>query len=375
MPAQTIIKLKIRRGTNAQRKLVVLEQGELGYATDTGRTFVGDGVTLGGRPVGSVVHNPVSSLLGRTQVAGAVTGDIVAERSLMFQLTGSDYSVANNWINIGTKVDGTTVRYVVGSDLVNRLTVGDASLGWEKFSGNIIKLNGGLEVTGGLSVNVDNVTTQLLNNKVVVKGITENTIASTAFGPSISGGGGTKINVNFDPSYFSYNLSQQLSLSAIPPGSVKINSIDTSIIGDGLVISGGVLKAQLENVDYTDIDEDSGVISLKQKHSDNVMTHFENVNYNTKGIITSKSSMFGFILSASNSGTGAGYNGTLDQNAYTNQQVFSALYTDITTNGYSSAVNLSSAGFIVINSASSGDIAIPIFRFSGIVSLTGGPIT
>lgn len=366
MPAQTIIKLKIRRGTNTQRKLVVLEQGELGYATDTGRTFVGDGATLGGRPVGSVVHNPVSSLLGRTQVAGAVAGDIVAERSLMFMLTGSDYSVANNWINIGTKVDGTTLRYVVGADLVNRITVSDAGLGWEKFNGNIIKVNGGLEVTGGLSVNVDNITTQLSNNKVVVKGITENTIASTAFGPSISGGGGAKINVNFDPLYFKYNSSQQLSLSAIPAGSVKINSIDNTIIGNGLVISGGLLKTQLESVDYTSIDEDSGVISLKQQHSNNVMTRFENVNYNTKGIITSKSPMFGFILSASNTGTGAGYNGTIGQNTYTNQQVFSALYTDITTAGVSSMVSLSSAGFIVVNSASSGNIAIPIFRFSAI---------
>jgi len=238
MPDQTIVKLKIRRGTNAQRKLVVLEQGELGYTTDTSRAFVGDGVTLGGKPIGSVVHNPVSSLFGRTQVAGAVAGDIVAERSLMFQLTGSDYSVANNWINIGTKVDGTTVKYVVGADLVNRLTVGDASLSYTKFSGDIIKSNGGLDVTSGLSVNVDNITTQLSNNKVVVKGITENTIASTAFGPSISGGSGTKINVNFDPSYFNYNLSQQLSLSAIPAGSVKIDSIDPTIIGNGLVISG-----------------------------------------------------------------------------------------------------------------------------------------
>lgn len=375
MPDQTIVKLKIRRGTNAQRKLVVLEQGELGYTTDTGRTFVGDGVTLGGKPAGSVVHTPVSSLFGRTQVAGAVAGDIVAERSLMFQLTGSDYSVANNWINIGTKVDGTTVKYVVGADLVNRLTVGDASLSYTKFSGDIIKSNGGLDVTGGLSVNVDNITTQLSNNKVVVKGITENTIASTAFGPSISGGGGAKINVNFDPTYFNYNLSQQLSLSAIPAGSVKINSIDPTIIGSGLVISGGLLKAQLQSVDNTDIDVNAGVITLKQKHNNNVVTRFENVNYNTKGVITGRSSMIGFILSASNAGTGAGYNGTLDQNTYSNQQVFSAIYTDITTNGYSSMVKLSSAGFIVINSGSEGDIAIPIFRFSEFANLSGGPIS
>ena len=48
----TIVKLKVRRGTDAQRKTIVLDQGEVGYTLDTKRLFVGDGSKLGGNVVG-----------------------------------------------------------------------------------------------------------------------------------------------------------------------------------------------------------------------------------------------------------------------------------------------------------------------------------
>ena len=37
MPDIEIVKLKLRRGTDAQRQTVKLEQGELGYTTDAKR--------------------------------------------------------------------------------------------------------------------------------------------------------------------------------------------------------------------------------------------------------------------------------------------------------------------------------------------------
>ena len=48
MPDIKIVKIKLRRGSEIQRKLVTLDQGELGYVTDTKRVFVGDGSTVGG---------------------------------------------------------------------------------------------------------------------------------------------------------------------------------------------------------------------------------------------------------------------------------------------------------------------------------------
>ena len=43
--------LRIRRGTNAQRTGGILDQGEIGYTTDTKKLYIGDGVTYGGTNV------------------------------------------------------------------------------------------------------------------------------------------------------------------------------------------------------------------------------------------------------------------------------------------------------------------------------------
>ena len=54
MPDIEIVKLKLRRGTDAQRQAVTLEQGELGYTTDAKRVWVGDGFTVGGNNISNI---------------------------------------------------------------------------------------------------------------------------------------------------------------------------------------------------------------------------------------------------------------------------------------------------------------------------------
>jgi hypothetical protein len=44
----SIVKIKVRRGTDAERRQVTLDQGELGFTTDYQRFFIGDGATVGG---------------------------------------------------------------------------------------------------------------------------------------------------------------------------------------------------------------------------------------------------------------------------------------------------------------------------------------
>lgn len=46
-----IVKFLIRRGTDAERQQVVFETGELVYATDTKRIYIGDNESLGGNPI------------------------------------------------------------------------------------------------------------------------------------------------------------------------------------------------------------------------------------------------------------------------------------------------------------------------------------
>lgn len=48
--------LQLRRGTDAERKLVTFAAGELIYTTDTKKVFVGDGTTQGGKFVGGLAE-------------------------------------------------------------------------------------------------------------------------------------------------------------------------------------------------------------------------------------------------------------------------------------------------------------------------------
>ena len=57
----TIVKLKVRRGSDAQRQEIVLDQGEVGYTLDSKRLFVGDGATYGGTVAGNKNVGPFAA--------------------------------------------------------------------------------------------------------------------------------------------------------------------------------------------------------------------------------------------------------------------------------------------------------------------------
>jgi hypothetical protein len=73
--SDTVIKLIIRRGTDADRQNVIFYSGELGYTLDTKRVFVGDGITQGGNIVGNINFGIIQ---GKEIYAGvAYPGDIL----------------------------------------------------------------------------------------------------------------------------------------------------------------------------------------------------------------------------------------------------------------------------------------------------------
>jgi hypothetical protein len=85
----SVVKLKVRRGTDVERNLITLDEGEIGYTTDTKRLFVGDGSTVGGVAAGSKY---VTAMAGITAgPLGVQTGDLVFDSttSLFFVLTGN----------------------------------------------------------------------------------------------------------------------------------------------------------------------------------------------------------------------------------------------------------------------------------------------
>ena len=66
-------RIKIRRGTDAQRKLVIFEEGEPVFIRDTKRVYVGDNETQGGVLVSN--KNIVTSEI--IKPAEAIAGDII----------------------------------------------------------------------------------------------------------------------------------------------------------------------------------------------------------------------------------------------------------------------------------------------------------
>jgi len=352
MPDVTIIKLKIRRGTNAQRKNIILEQGELGYTIDTKRVYIGDGVLSGGRPVGSVNHLPVQNG-GRVNV-NAEPGDIVFDSSIIYQLTGADATVLNNWIPITSLISN----------------IADNSIGGTKFAPSAAFSQGGLVATqqDGLSANVDNSTIIITDNTLRVGSINENNISSSTFGNGIIGGNSQKVSVDADPSSFGFT-SGVLSLTSLPPSIVNFDSIDSDIVGGGLVYN--TVEEQVEgiihSVDTNNLFIDSNKVLKFTEVTTGGESVFESLVFNQFGQITQTEPLIQDALSG-NETSNPYFNGFINQTELTNQTVYNV--EEFTVDEFGDDITLSkqltSAGFITVNMGLDAPVAIPIFRITSV---------
>jgi hypothetical protein len=103
--------IKIRRGLDADRLTVLLEEGEVAYTTDTKKFYIGDGSTLGGNRIGS---DPATwgfitgTLSAQTDLQTALNNKIPSTRSLTINGTTQDLS-ADRTFTIATGLTvGTT---------------------------------------------------------------------------------------------------------------------------------------------------------------------------------------------------------------------------------------------------------------------------
>ena len=99
--------IKVKRGPEADRKVVTFGDGELAYSTDIKRMFVGDG-GLGGNPVGTKVH------ITSATPAYALSGDLLvkssANASMLYVLTGSNYSNLSAYVLLADSNVDTVVQ-------------------------------------------------------------------------------------------------------------------------------------------------------------------------------------------------------------------------------------------------------------------------
>lgn len=366
MPDIQLIKLTIRRGTDQQRQSVVLEQGELGFTTDHKRLWIGDGVLSGGHIIGAKIHTPITS--GKTSLTTATKGDVVYENSLLFQLTGSNYSLSADWGNISTKPD---LSYIQLDDN-NKLTLVENSIDNNKFAPSAAYNAGGIKATTsyGLSVITDNTTIEISDNAVQIKdnGVNENKIISSALNKGLLGGSGTVIEVDADPTYFGF-IGTTLTLSAIPPKSVTFTTINPDIIGDGLIYDGGsnTIAAYISGINAT-LDNTSGVIGLATVGTGET-SNWAQITKDQYGRVTNiVSSLVSALTCNTTSDVVSAFNGFPNQVVDGNPGLTLTIFDCTSTNGTAfETVSLSSAGFIVIPGATTQDglpvgrIAIPVF--------------
>jgi Major tropism determinant N-terminal domain len=160
MASVSIIKLKIRRGTNAERQQIILDNGELGYTTDydSRRVFVGDGVTYGGISVGAKLF--YADVTNFSTYRNCLVGDIIYDST-----TSSLYSVSS--INTSSAIPDFGFSKLVKSAVTDD---------------TYIQYNGLGQLT-------------IMNNSV-----DQSKIKTTCFNQTLSGGNGLTIGVNYDNS-------------------------------------------------------------------------------------------------------------------------------------------------------------------------------
>lgn len=177
----SVIKLKVRRGTDSDRKLITLDNGELGFVTDSAsrRLFVGDGVKRGGYPAGSKFYYD-SNITNGAGLNTAQVGDLIYSKHnfQLYALTGTDvdgfpaYDSQFSYAPLSPRVDNQTIQYLGGTTLnvrydnvkiklvSNTLTVDETSLDITKiYLGNLPTSNPGsgklwIDTTAGNTLKV-----------------------------------------------------------------------------------------------------------------------------------------------------------------------------------------------------------------------------
>ena len=223
----TIVKLKVRRGSDAQRKTIVLDQGEVGYTLDTQRLFVGDGTTYGGRVIGSRSVGPFTSIasLGPAQSPGLQRGDIGYADSKLYMLTATNHVYTDDlsgFAYIGNVPDDSLIQF----DGSNKLTVtkNPGALNASHFSSSFF--GEGLLSSGDIlqpDLNADYLElSSYADNppKITPKrnSITQREIAAGAFGTAggpIIGGDNQTITLNVNDTQFQIAANGQLEFTSL----------------------------------------------------------------------------------------------------------------------------------------------------------------
>jgi hypothetical protein len=307
----SIVKLKVRRGSDAQRETIVLDQGEIGYTLDTRRLFVGDGSTFGGQSVSNKNIGPFSnnSSLGPDSSPGLQVGDIGYADSRLYMLTSTNYNDSlSGYSYIGNVPDGTLVKFDANNKLTLNTSQFDSTFFKSEFFGS-----GLLSSTGGIvEVNLNSTYFELSNSKIspVAASITEREIATTALSSGLVGGNNTPLKLKINHDQFEFDVDNNLTFKGVGNTEISAESwagtAGTNLVNSGLEIDPITrkLKANIRSVNVSNFTLTDGQLnSAGADASDAQAIEFPRIT-TTGGLVKSiTTSIFDVVTGLALSGT------------------------------------------------------------------------
>jgi len=224
----TLLKLLVRRGMNADREKIVLSEGELGYTTDTKRLYIGDGQTLGGLVVGG------SKFLGSANVvttfAGATPGDLAfsLDTDKLYSFKGGTYTDINNWDVVGGVYEPGNSTISINS--LNNVTVGTISasnITRDIVSNGNIVLNNTNRISLSNDIQIDSIRGLGSSYLSLPSNLRINSVSYEMPGPGIADGSYLRSDnqgkltwtpyIDVDSTYFVYNTAGIIPVGSIMP--------------------------------------------------------------------------------------------------------------------------------------------------------------
>jgi len=154
----SLLRLLVRRGTNADRLGAVLSQGELGYTIDTKKLYVGDGTTLGGILIGNVFAGSRNNV---TELTNVSSGDQAfdSDNKILYRFISGDSTNIANWEVIGGvySADNTTITQSNNTFAVGIISASNID---SQITGNSLTFSN--SVTGKIALN-----TQIINTNAI----------------------------------------------------------------------------------------------------------------------------------------------------------------------------------------------------------------
>jgi hypothetical protein len=236
-----IAKIKVRRGSNNERKTVILDQGELAYTSDTKRLYVGNGVLSGGDVVGNKNHLPITQYNSLSSIAAEI-GDLTSISGSIYQLTAQPATTLTNWIPLSTR--NVIALSSLSASQINPLTV-----------------NNGIKIESDtLQVNFNTKFFQISSTQLSIRpsAIDQREISSTSFGNGISGGSGNLITLNVDPTYFTFDTGK-LTLEDGIIGNSVFDSL-TGLIDNNTLVLNDSGDLSMDNLSTSNVKEIASLI-------------------------------------------------------------------------------------------------------------------